>query len=70
MMTENGDLFTWGKNRDCQLGVQGLMDTEMLPILVTLTPEDEQVESRYQAIAVAAGAHHGMSLVLRTKTCY
>lgn len=66
-MAESGDLYTWGKNRDCQLGVSGLMDTEMLPILVNLAAEaDEAPESSRRAIAVASGAHHGMCLVLRT----
>lgn len=66
-VTESGDLYTWGKNRDCQLGVSGLMDTEMLPIRVDLAAEPDQApDSSRRAIAVASGAHHGMCLVLRT----
>lgn len=43
------------------------MDSEMLPIPVDLAAEaDEAPESLRRAIAVAAGAHHGMCVVLRS----
>ncbi|CAM6018832.1 unnamed protein product [Sphagnum balticum] len=65
-VTESGNLFTWGKNRDCQLGIPGLLDTEMLPVPVVLYPDIHQnPKLPRHAVGVACGANHGMGLINR-----
>ncbi|XP_024523975.1 fructose-bisphosphate aldolase-lysine N-methyltransferase, chloroplastic [Selaginella moellendorffii] len=32
MLSENGELYTWGKNRDYQLGIPGLKDEQLDPV--------------------------------------
>jgi alpha-tubulin suppressor-like RCC1 family protein len=66
VFAESGNLFTWGKNRDCQLGIPGLLDTEMLPVPVVLYPDIHQnPKLPRHAVAVACGANHGIGLVNR-----
>ncbi|KAG6552531.1 hypothetical protein Mapa_005951 [Marchantia paleacea] len=65
-VTESGELYTWGKNRDSQLGIPGLMDTQMTPALVETGVESKPESMR--VIGVCAGSTHGMCLVRRGKT--
>ncbi|KAJ7519002.1 hypothetical protein O6H91_20G018700 [Diphasiastrum complanatum] len=65
-VTESGALYTWGKNRDYQLGIPGLLDVQTVPARVTFQPSsNQQLQAQPQVIAVCGGASHGMCLVHR-----
>lgn len=54
----------WGNSRDCQLGVPGLPDSQLLPVEVQFLTEDEEL-GPHNVISVALGASHTMCLVSR-----
>ncbi|CAM6118309.1 unnamed protein product [Calypogeia fissa] len=68
-ITESGELYTWGKNRDSQLGVPSLKDTQMTPILVTFEDVESNGDTQStfpHVMCVTAGSTHGTALVYRT----
>ncbi|KAL3696795.1 hypothetical protein R1sor_010871 [Riccia sorocarpa] len=72
-VTERGELYTWGKNRDNQLGIPGLSDAQMNPALVefdhNLTDDMSSGDShlkKAQVVGVCAGATHGLCLAYGT----
>ncbi|XP_057856475.2 RCC1 domain-containing protein RUG3, mitochondrial [Cryptomeria japonica] len=64
-VTDSGKLYMWGKGRDNQLGVPGLPDTQLLPVLVNFLVEDEKLGPAH-VLAVSAGASHAMCLISRS----
>ncbi|XP_039115061.1 RCC1 domain-containing protein RUG3, mitochondrial isoform X1 [Dioscorea cayenensis subsp. rotundata] len=63
-VADDGKLFMWGNSRDCQLGVPGLPDSQLLPVEVQFLTEDEEL-GPHNVISVALGASHTMCLVSR-----
>ncbi|KAL2643551.1 hypothetical protein R1flu_011138 [Riccia fluitans] len=74
-VTVRGELYTWGKNRDSQLGIPGLFDAQMSPALVDfggnwmdiISSEDSPFK-KSQVVEVCAGATHGMCLARQIQT--
>ncbi|KAH9322498.1 hypothetical protein KI387_017137 [Taxus chinensis] len=64
-VTDSGKLYMWGKGRDNQLGVPGLPDEQLLPVLVNFLVEDEKLGPAH-VLAVSAGASHAMCLIARS----
>ncbi|XP_024544935.1 ultraviolet-B receptor UVR8 [Selaginella moellendorffii] len=65
-ITENGDLYTWGKNRDYQLGIPGLKDEQLDPVLVQF-PQALHEKTPVEVLGVSCGANHGVCIVSRPK---
>ncbi|CAL1390883.1 unnamed protein product [Linum trigynum] len=64
-VTDDGKLYTWGNNRDFQLGVAGLPEVQPLPVEVKFLMEDDGL-GRHKVLSVAVGASHAMCLALRS----
>lgn len=63
-ITEMGELYCWGKNKDHQLGFGGKMDSENVPKRVMFSEEDTKCGKNASVITVALGASHGIAIRL------
>ncbi|KAI5066009.1 hypothetical protein GOP47_0018633 [Adiantum capillus-veneris] len=64
VITETGELYCWGKNKDHRLGFGGTMDSENVPRQVFFSREDRQLKKDAAVLAVALGARHGIAIAL------
>ncbi|EFJ04180.1 hypothetical protein SELMODRAFT_432653 [Selaginella moellendorffii] len=57
MLSENGELYTWGKNRDYQLGIPGLKDEQLDPVPLQF-PQALHDKTPVEVLGVSCGANH------------
>lgn len=60
----DGRVFTWGKNRDSQLGRPLSLAVDMEPTPREIAFSDPGDGFTRRAIGIASGAHHGAALVI------
>ena len=63
---ESGDVYTWGKNSDCQLGLPQVTNSIVATpsrVEMSTSPHTEG-KGRRNAFGISGGASHGVALVI------